>query len=112
MDIASWQAQLRKGATELVVLSILIHGEAYGLQILQAANANGDLVTDGALYPLLSRLEKSGKIAAHWVIPDGGGNPRKYYELTLEGRALVTDMQTVWVHFRTNIAALVEDNDA
>ncbi|ODU20608.1 MAG: hypothetical protein ABS87_09695 [Sphingomonas sp. SCN 67-18] len=112
METASWQAQLRKGATELIILSILSRGEAYGLQILQTANADGDLVTDGALYPLLNRLEKAGKVTARWVMPDGSGNPRKYYALTDEGRRLAAEMRKLWVGFRTNIAALVEKNDA
>lgn len=112
METASWQAQLRKGATELVVLSILGRGEAYGLQILQMANEAGELVTDGALYPLLSRLEKGGKIMARWIIPEGHGNPRKYYSLTPDGERMAVDMRRIWMAFRQNISALVEEEDA
>ena len=49
MDLDSWQSQLRKGAAELVVLSVLAKGEAYGLQILDRANQVGEVVSDGAL---------------------------------------------------------------
>jgi len=49
MDMTSWQAQLRKGAAELVVLATLAKGEAYGLQILDRANQAGEIVSDGAL---------------------------------------------------------------
>lgn len=109
MEIDSWQTQLRKGAAELVVLSVLARGEAYGLQLLQAVNAHGPLVTEGGLYPLLARLEKGGRVAARWVVPDGAGNPRKYYVLTDEGRRLALAMRDRWSGFRTTIDQLVED---
>jgi PadR family transcriptional regulator, regulatory protein PadR len=107
MDLASWQSQLRKGAVELVVLTVLARGEAYGLEILDRANAAGDLVADGALYPLLARLEKAGRIAARWEAGEGG-NPRKYYRLTREGEAMLTEMRTMWGGFRATIDQLVK----
>ncbi len=109
MNIASWQSQLRKGAAELVLLSVLARGEAYGLEILGRIRAGGDLVSEGSLYPLLARLEKAGRITGRWELPAEGGNPRKYYSLTPEGAALVEAMRTAWVDFRITITTLVED---
>ncbi|MEK9211881.1 PadR family transcriptional regulator [Sphingomonas sp. 2378] len=109
MDIAGWQSQLRKGAAELVLLCVLARGEAYGVEILARIRGGGDLVSEGTLYPLLSRLEKSGRIAARWELPAEGGNPRKYYRLTAEGAALATAMRAAWIDFRTTITTLVED---
>ncbi len=107
MNIASWQAQLRKGAAELVVLSIVGGGERYGLQILEQANQVGEIVTEGALYPLLNRLEKDGKLASRWV-HECGPHPRKYYHLTDEGAALLSAMTEAWVAFRTAMTSIVE----
>ena len=104
-DLASWQSQLRKGAVELVILAVLERGEAYGLEILDRANAAGDLVADGALYPLLARLEKSGRVAGRWEA--GEGNPRKYYRLTDEGQALLAGMRPLWAGFSTIVDQLV-----
>lgn len=109
MDIAPWLAQLRKGAAELVVLAIVGRGECYGLEILQNANAAGDIVSDGALYPLLNRLEKDGKLAARWVTSDGP-HPRKYYKLTKEGAATLAAMKSAWTGFRTAMSSVVEKN--
>ncbi len=109
MDVESWQSQLRKGAAELVVLAVLQRERAYGLQLLAAVNASGELVTEGALYPLLARLEKAGRIAAEWVLPEGAGNPRKYYVLTDEGRQLLGLMRARWTMFRQTIDTLVEE---
>jgi len=106
MDLNSWQSQLRKGAAELVVLALLADGEAYGLQILDRANHAGEVVSDGALYPLLARLEKAGKIAARWDT-ESGVNPRKYYRLTDGGAAMLAEMRHLWGGFRTMMDKLV-----
>lgn len=108
MDIGPWQAQLRKGAAELVVLATLRDGERYGVQILERTNRAGDIVTEGALYPLLSRLEKEGKLRSRWVTEDGP-HPRKYYALTDTGAALLGAMSDAWVRFRTAMTDVVED---
>lgn len=107
MDIAPWQAQLRKGAAELVVLSILGRAECYGLQILEQANLAGDIVSDGALYPLLNRLEKDGKLASRWVTDDSA-HPRKYYRLTPEGEETLGAMKAAWIAFRIAMCGVVE----
>ena len=107
MEITPWLSQLRKGAAELVVLAIVKRGERYGLQILEEANAAGDIVSDGALYPLLNRLEKDGKLAARWVVEDGP-HPRKYYKLTSDGSAYLSAMLSAWIAFRTAMSGVVE----
>ncbi|MDQ1158613.1 PadR family transcriptional regulator PadR [Sphingomonas sp. SORGH_AS 950] len=109
MDMASWQSQLRKGAAELVLLTVLSRGEAYGLEILARIRSAGELVSEGSLYPLLNRLEKAGRIIGRWDLPAEGGNPRKYYRLTDEGAALAEAMRAAWIDFRTTITTLVED---
>lgn len=107
MDLAPWCSQLRKGAAELAVLSLLEARERYGLQILEAANAGGEIVAEGALYPLLSRLERDGKLAARWSLEDGP-HPRKYYRLTPDGRAMRAAMAEAWTTFRTAMTDIVE----
>ena len=106
MDIQSWQAQLRKGSAELVVLSLLATGERYGLEILERA---GGVLSEGSIYPLLTRLEREGKVAARWVMADNAKIPRKYYRLTEEGVALVTEMRRIWFEFRTFVSSAVEE---
>jgi PadR family transcriptional regulator PadR len=108
MDIAGWQAQLRKGAAELVVLAALDGLERYGLQILEAAGGAGGVVSEGALYPLLNRLDRDGKLAARWSFDEGATHPRKYYRLTREGAALLAAMRPLWIEFRGAISAIVE----
>jgi PadR family transcriptional regulator PadR len=108
MDISSWQSQLRKGAAELVVLKVLAGGEAYGLEILDQAKSAGDLVAEGALYQLLNRLEREGKLASRWVTDGSSSHPRKYYALTDEGAQLFKEMQAAWAAFAAAMAAIMD----
>jgi PadR family transcriptional regulator PadR len=107
MDITPWQSQLRKGAAELVILSILSGGERYGLQILEEANRGGEIVTEGALYPLLTRLERDAKLTSRWVVEDAP-HPRKYYQLTQDGSAQLSVMVEAWISFRLAMTQVVE----
>ena len=108
MDITPWISQLRKGAAEFAVLSILAKRDRYGLEILDAANSAGDLVSEGALYPLLNRLEKDGKVESRWETAESA-NPRKYYRITADGSRTVAAMLGAWIDFRSAMSATVEN---
>lgn len=110
VSIQNWKSQLRKGAAELAVLAFLGRGEAYGLQILQAITASGDLgVSEGSIYPLLKRLETSGRIVSRWQDAENGGNSRKYYALSEAGRAVLAEMRSSWRSFADALDGIVED---
>jgi len=109
MDITGWQSQLRKGAAELVVLSLLQGGERYGLDILDSAGGSGGVLSDGTLYPLLTRLEREAKVEARWAMADDAKIPRKYYRLTAEGEALVAQMQRAWHEFSAFVTGAIEE---
>lgn len=110
MDISSWQSQLRKGAAELVVLSLLKEGERYGLDILEQAGGSGGVLSDGTLYPLLTRLEREGKLEARWAMADDAKIPRKYYRLSGEGEALIGEMQRLWHEFSAFVSGAIEES--
>jgi PadR family transcriptional regulator PadR len=110
MDIGSWQTQLRKGAAELVVLSLLLSGERYGLDILEHAGGSGGVLSDGTLYPLLTRLEREGKLEARWAMAEDAKVPRKYYRLSRDGRALTVEMQRLWFEFSAFVTGAIEES--
>jgi PadR family transcriptional regulator PadR len=109
MDITAWHSQLRKGAAELVVLSFLVRGESYGVEILDQIGGSGGVLSEGSLYPLLARLERDGKLKARWVMAENARIPRKYYRLTDEGLALVAEMQRDWSEFSAFVSGAVEE---
>ena len=78
--------QLRKGILELAILKCLYHESHYGYSLVRTLSEEGDIsLTEGTIYPILSRLFKEGLIRSEWV-ESSQGPPRKYYSLTDEGK--------------------------
>jgi len=110
MDHGTWMTQLRKGALDAVVLGVLARERRlYGLALLDRLNAAGLGVTEGALYPLLARLEKAEVLAASWVMEDGASHPRKYYTLTPAGIGLLAQMRPSWDAFSAQVTDLMKE---
>lgn len=81
-----------------LVLAILAEGDSYGYAILQRVRelSGGKLEwTDGMLYPVLHRLERSGLVRARWEKADTG-RKRKYYSVTGAGRAQLAEERRQW----------------
>ena len=102
-----WEVQLRKGCLELAVLAALWGGRLYGLEILRRLESDSDLVvSEGTVYPLLSRLKTLGLLRSEWVESDAG-HPRKYYALTPAGKKRVAEMAVVWERFSSSMSKLL-----
>jgi DNA-binding PadR family transcriptional regulator len=81
-----------------LVLAILAQGDSYGYAILKRVRdlSGGALEwTDGMLYPVLHRLEKSGLVEARWDRAESG-RKRKYYRVTDAGRAQLAEERRQW----------------
>ncbi len=102
-----WEVQLRKGCIELAVLASLWDGRLYGLEILRRLEYFSGLpVSEGTLYPLLSRLNTAGWVISEWQEAPQG-HPRRYYTLTARGRKRVEEMSRVWSGLTRNIDHLL-----
>jgi PadR family transcriptional regulator PadR len=102
-----WEVQLRKGCLELAILASLWPGRLYGLEILRVLERDSDLViTEGTVYPLLSRLKAEGLLESEWVEAEAG-HPRKYYRLTPAGRGRVAAMGQIWLRFSASLNRLL-----
>jgi PadR family transcriptional regulator PadR len=89
-------SQFRKGVVELAILALLHRGEAYGGEIVDRLGGHPGLaISAGTVYPLLSRLRKSGVIDSAWQ-ESPVGPPRKYYRLTATGAAEFDEMARAW----------------
>jgi PadR family transcriptional regulator PadR len=82
-------AGLRMTVGVLAVLGSLLDGpdaELYGLEIVRASG-----LEPGTIYPILQRLRGAGWVSDRWEDPEPGRAegrpPRRYYRLTVEGRA-------------------------
>jgi PadR family transcriptional regulator PadR len=102
-----WEVQLRKGCLELAILAALWDGKLYGLEILQRLESDSDLViSEGTVYPLLSRLKMMELVRSEWVESDAG-HPRKYYALTPAGRQRGREMAVMWTRFSSSMDRLL-----
>ena len=81
-----------------LVLAILAEGDTYGYAILKRVRelSGGELEwTDGMLYPVLHRLERSGLVKSRWEKTDSGRR-RKYYRVTESGREQLAEERRQW----------------
>lgn len=81
-----------------LVLAILAEGDSYGYAILKRVQelSGGRMEwTDGMLYPVLHRLERTGHIQARWQVAETGRR-RKYYRITPQGRSQLAEERRQW----------------
>jgi PadR family transcriptional regulator, regulatory protein PadR len=93
--------ELLKGTLQTIVLKVLKdHGKMYGYEITQRVKElSGDriLLTEGALYPALHKLEAEGLLKTEVV--NIGKRVRKYYSLTVPGKAKAHNRVVEFVDF-------------
>lgn len=102
--------ELARGTSEMAVLSALAGGRRYGYELLKRLQRPGGGVLDmkeGTLYPLLHRLEDAGHVAATWHA-EGRARPRKFYELTSQGRAHLEVLRSEWAALVAAMEELME----
>ena len=88
----NWTVQVRKGLLELCILTALAEEERYGYELVKTLVAIPGLgVTEGTIYPLLSRLKLAGFVTSR-LEESSSGPARKYYSLTKEGRRVMAAM--------------------
>lgn len=84
---------LLKGSLQTIILKLLEDNtEMYGYEITQKVKemSDGDvLLTEGALYPALHKLEAEGLLETFTQVVDN--RVRKYYRLTEQGGKEVTN---------------------
>lgn len=104
MDVNREFEKFRKivmgGIYEMLVLLIMkrIKKPTYGYEIskqLEIISNNSIHLTEGTLYPLLKKMERSKLIKSFWGESDVGP-PRKYYELTEKGEAFLSKALDLW----------------
>lgn len=73
-----------------IILKALDNGYQYGFDIMDITG-----LPSGTVYPALRRLEENGFVLSKWekhtIAQQEARPPRKYYELTEEGRAALAE---------------------
>lgn len=95
MDIENTTAQMRKGILEYCILLVLSGNSCYASDIIRELKEVKVIVVEGTLYPLLTRLKNSGLLSYRWE-ESPQGPPRKYYELTEQGKEYLEELDQAW----------------
>jgi len=95
MNVDNMKSQMRKGILEYCILLILNRQKAYANDVIQLLQEARLIVVEGTLYPLLTRLKNMNLLNYQWI-ESNQGPPRKYYELTDEGKKFLVGMEQAW----------------
>lgn len=109
-----FQKELNAGTVALVLLGVLDKAREpmYGYQISKQVVSEGSdvsMMKQGALYPVLRSLERSGLLTSR-VEPSLSGPPRKYYRITKEGRQTLKKWIEIWHQNRDFVDSVLKGN--
>ena len=109
-----FSADLKKGSTEMLILSLVESRARHGYEIgkLIEARSGGRLTFAlPTLYPTLLRLENRGWIKGRWV-EKAGERQRCFYRLTSEGRRVLARQRENWQAYVAAVNQVMERGDA
>lgn len=102
--------ELLKGTLQTIVLKVLKdHGKMYGYEITQRVKELSDghiLLTEGALYPALHKLEADGLLKTEVV--NIGRRIRKYYVLTSPGKVQAKERVAEFANFIQTMGSVLQ----
>ncbi|MBI5963714.1 MAG: PadR family transcriptional regulator [Chloroflexi bacterium] len=107
-----FQKELNSGTSSLVLLSVLSRSKEamYGYQIAKLLEESGPeipMMKQGTLYPVLRSLEENGLLES-MVEPSVSGPPRRYYKITADGRAALTEWLEIWKQTKKFVDAILK----
>jgi PadR family transcriptional regulator PadR len=106
LGTARLSPELSRGVVEHCVLALVLDRPTYAFEIVRALGTRGLVTSEGTIYPLLARLRRDGLVSTAWRESDAGP-PRRYYEITAEGREALTTFVADWSRFREAVDALL-----
>lgn len=88
--------QLLKGVLDMCLLSVIAEEPSYGYEMVRKLTERGlDLVSEGAIYPVLSRLQRNGLVDGY-LVASPEGPARKYYRIEPKGTEALREWSTAW----------------
>ena len=102
------RVELRRGSLVMAVLGAL-REERYGYTLRASLEAAGLPIEEGALYPLLRRLETQGLLTSEWR--EEGHRNKRFYRLSPDGVAVLAQLLAEWNAISDSIIRLTERKD-
>ena len=106
------QEQLKKGSTQALILAVLAEGPRHGYAIareIEQRSQNSLKLGEGALYPALRAMERSGHVAGSWEIQESGP-ARRVYAITEAGQAELSRQTDAWRQFSRAVSLILGGN--
>jgi len=104
-------SQLLKGVLDMCLLALISEEPCYGYEMVDKLQRRGlALVSEGSIYPLLSRLQKRGYIQGYFV-ESTGGPPRKYYRIVAEGKERLGEGIEEWQRVTDGVSRVLNGGD-
>lgn len=98
--------QFKKGVLELCALALLAKKNRYGYELVNEISKRIS-ISEGTIYPLLRRLKNDGYVTTY-LEESKEGAPRKYYQLTKDGRKMEKDLKKEWKTFVKEVNSLLK----
>jgi PadR family transcriptional regulator PadR len=96
--------ELRRGSLVLAVLAAL-KVERYGYTLRKELADAGLAIDEGALYPMLRRLETQGLLTSEWREEDKRN--KRFYRLSPDGAGLLAELTTEWRDINSSLNRLL-----
>jgi len=107
-----YSKEILKGTLKPIILKLLQEeNRMYGYEITQRVKelTEGKInITEGALYPLLHKLEAEGVVTTD--LENIGKRVRKYYKLTPEGHSVAQDLVDEFLDFMVTIKHILDSS--
>ena len=109
-------SSFKKGSIEMLTLLMLQEGDIYGYQLIQMlAERSGDRITvqEGALYPLLYRMQDAGYISGRDVTvttQNGRKRNRVLYHLEPSGRVRLVELKAEFDRVQQGIQSVFQNS--
>jgi PadR family transcriptional regulator PadR len=109
MARAQQSAALLPGTLELLVLSVLMAGDAHAYAVARAIERTGEgtlRIEEGSLYPCVARLTRQGLVTSTWDVTPTGRRAR-VYAITGAGRRHWAQQHTLWLRLASAVDSVV-----
>jgi PadR family transcriptional regulator, regulatory protein PadR len=101
-------SQLLKGVLDMCLLAIISEQPSYGYELVRKLTDRGlDLVGEGAIYPVLSRMQRNGLIDGY-LVASPEGPARKYYRIEPTGTAALAEWTAAWRRLSKGVENVLE----
>ena len=101
--------ELLKGSTAIMILKIISECDSYGYEITQKLSARSNEMfnlNEGTLYPILHTMEKQGIVESYRKVSESG-RERKYYRITMQGKAKLAIQLEEWKAFSQSVEGVL-----